>query len=373
MNRNYDVVAIQMTIWFNVEGDHDHNGLIYVLRRNLPLVKYLRALSRPIPDQAEIDSFRDSAEAIAAEFQVPFPTTSEEAKRPHEFVRPLVLRAHHGDVVTVNLENEIEGRAIGMHLVGPGYDVLNHDGSEVGANPPSLAPSGGEYSYQWTALHEGVFPFHDGGDYSGGQDGTNVHGLFGAFIVEPVGTIWRDPVSGQDSSVDGTQLDGLYLDIIPPEARIATSPPAPSTIEGYSFPPPIEYTDYSRDAHREFVVFFHDEPEFIPPHGTHYPDPCAPDGGGGHGGHGGGHVLPIMPISYRAEPMVNKEQILFKLLAQGHDFKGRPVLNEEQHHSSWMFGDPATPIFKAYIRRPGPDPLRPRGGEGDPRLPSPPL
>lgn len=352
MNRSYDVVAIQMNIWFNVEGDHDHNGLIYVLRRNLPLVKYLRALARPIPDQAEIDSFRDAAEAIAAEFQVPFPTTSEEAKRPHEFVRPLVLRAHHGDVVTVNLENEIEGRAIGMHLVGPGYDVLKHDGSQVGANPPSLAPPGGDYSYVWTAEHQGVFPFHDGGDYSGGEDGTNVHGLFGAFIVEPVGTIWRDPVSGVDSSGDGVQLDGLYLDIIPPEAQIATPLPAPPTIEGYSFPLPREYPDYNREAHREFVVFFHDEPEFIPPHGTHYPDPCNPDGGGDGGEHGGDHVLPIMPVSYRAEPMVNKEQILFRLLAQGHDFKGRPVLNEEQHHSSWMFGDPATPIFKAYIGDP---------------------
>jgi hypothetical protein len=50
--------------------------------------------------------------------------------------------------------------------------------------------------------------------------------------------------------------------------------------------------------------------------------------------------------------MVNKEQILFRLLQEGHNFKGRPVLNEEQHHSSWMFGDPATPIFKAYIGDP---------------------
>jgi hypothetical protein len=341
-----------MTIWFNVEGDHDHNGLIYVLRRNLPLVKYLRELAKPVPDQAEIDRLRPAAQAIAAEFQVRFPTTSAEAKQPHEFVRPLVLRAHRGDVVSVNLENEIPTRAIGMHLVGPGYDVKAHDGSQVGANLPSLAAPGGEYTYVWTAEHEGVFPFHDGGDYSGGEDGTNVHGLFGAFIVEPVGTIWRDPVSGVTSSGDGVQLDGLYLDIIPPEAQSAAPIPAPATIENYQFPAPKEYPDYSREAHREFVVFFHGEPEFVPPHGTHYPDPCAhDDGAGGHGGHGVAGP-PIMPISYRAEPMVNKEQILFRLLQEGHDFKGRPVLNEEQHHSSWMFGDPATPIFKAYIGDP---------------------
>lgn len=351
MNRSYDVVAIQMTIWFNKEGDHDHNGLIYVLRRNLPLVKYLRELAKPVPDQAELDRLQPSAQQIANEFRVTLPATSEEAKRPHEFVRPLVLRAHPGDVVTVNLENEVEGRAIGMHLVGPGYDVKAHDGSHVGANPPSLAPPGGIYTYVWNAEHEGVFPFHDGGDYSGGQDGTNVHGLFGAFIVEPVGSIWRDPVSGRDSRVE-VQLDGLYLDIIPPEAEASNSNQSPpASLENYQFPPPKEYTDYDREAHREFVVFFHDEPEFVPAHGTHYPDPCHPDGGGGHGGHGAAG-LPIMPVSYRAEPMVNREQTLFRLMQEGHDFKGRPVLNEEQHHSSWMFGDPVTPIFKAYIGDP---------------------
>ncbi|HEX9947933.1 MAG TPA: multicopper oxidase domain-containing protein, partial [Allosphingosinicella sp.] len=351
MNRTYDVVAIQMTIWFNVEGDHDHNGLIYVLRRNLPLVKYLRELAKPVPDQAELDRLQAQAQTIAGHFRVPLPTTPEGAKRPHEFVRPLVLRAHPGDVVTVNLENEIEGRAIGMHLVGPGYDVKAHDGSHVGANPPSLAPPSGSYTYLWTAEHEGVFPFHDGGDYSGGQDGTNVHGLFGAFIVEPAGSIWRDPVSGRDSRTE-VQLDGLYLDIIPPEVQTGNFVNnVPATIENYQFPPPKEYADYNREAHREFVVFFHDEPEFVPPHGTHYPDPCHPDGGGGHGGHGVA-APPIMPVSYRAEPMVNKEQILFRLMQEGHDFKGRPVLNEEQHHSSWMFGDPATPIFKAYIGDP---------------------
>ncbi|HLL32072.1 MAG TPA: multicopper oxidase domain-containing protein, partial [Allosphingosinicella sp.] len=355
MNRTYDVVAIQLTIWFNVEGDHDHNGLIYVLRRNLPLVKYLRELAKVTPDQAELDRLRGPARAIADEFQVPFPTTGADAKKPHEFVRPLVLRAHHGDVVTVNLENEIPTRAVGIHLVGDAYDVKNHDGSEVGANPPSLAPPGGRYTYVWTARNEGVFPFHDGGDYSGGEDGTNVHGLFGAFIVEPVGTIWRDPVSGVTSSGEGVQLDGLYLDIIPPEAQAAQPVPAPATIQNYQFPAPREYTDYNRDAHREFVVFFHDEPEFVPPHAHLEPSPCE-EGGRAHGagdGHGAGHDdLPIMPVSYRAEPMVNKEQILFRLMQEGHNFKGRPVLNEEQHHSSWMFGDPATPIFKAYIGDP---------------------
>jgi len=59
-----------------------------------------------------------------------------------------------------------------------------------------------------------------------------------------------------------------------------------------------------------------------------------------------------MPVSYRAEPMINREHELFRLIHAGHDFQGRPVLNEEQHHSSWMFGDPVTPILRAYVGDP---------------------
>jgi hypothetical protein len=43
-------------------------------------------------------------------------------------------------------------------------------------------------------------------------------------------------------------------------------------------------------------------------------DPCLASHGGAH------DVLPIMPISYRAEPMVNREQKLFKLMKENYVF-----------------------------------------------------
>jgi hypothetical protein len=56
-----------------------------------------------------------------------------------------------------------------------------------------------------------------------------------------------------------------------------------------------------------------------------------------------------MAVSYRSEPMVNREQTLWRLLRTGHVLD-RPVLNEEQHHSSWMFGDPSDHlVVRAYI------------------------
>src|SRR3712207_7100743 len=62
------------------------------------------------------------------------------------------------------------------------YTTLFRSGSDVGTNPPSLVrhpsdpadppPLGGPSfpsvrTYTWACDHEGVFPFHDGGNYSG--------------------------------------------------------------------------------------------------------------------------------------------------------------------------------------------------------------
>jgi hypothetical protein len=204
-----------------------------------------------------------------------------------------------------------------------------------------------------------VFPFHDGGNYSGDENGTNVHGLFGALVVEPSGSTWRDPTTGnashgENGNGDFRQLDGLYLDVLPEGTKPNDIRDSDTPLNEYVWPKPEEYS-CEKNAYREFVVFFHDEPEFVPPHDDLEPNPCDANRNNGrnatHGGGDGHDGLPIMPISYRAEPMINRERTLWRLLRTGHIIEP-PVLNEEQHHSSWMFGDPVTPILKAYIGDP---------------------
>lgn len=358
----YHVTALEMPIYFNRKGDHDHDGLIFALTDNVPILKFIRALGAS--GWGDPKMLLAAAQARATKIQVGLPTTAQQAREPHPLVRPLVLRARKGDELKVELHNEIDGHHVGPHLVGDGYAVITDDGSQVGANQPSLTPPGGNRTYSWRCDHEGVFPFHDAGNYSGGEEGTNVHGLFGALVVEPPGAIWRDPVTGrrsEDAKDAFRELDGLYMDILPPGAAQTSADPASSTtLEDHVWPPPEEYSDFAQKAHREFVIVFHDEPEFQPPHGEPPANPCGATGGcgagpGGGGGHGGMNehapMLPIMPISYRAEPLINREHTLWRLLNGGHVLT-RPVLNEEQHHSSWMFGDPATPILKAYIGDP---------------------
>ncbi|HEX8821875.1 MAG TPA: multicopper oxidase domain-containing protein [Archangium sp.] len=368
----YKITALQVVVYFNREGDHDHNGLMFALTANVPILKYIQALGRvglpPSPGQSETpEQWYAQAKARADEIGVELPSSPEEARQPHPLVRPLVLRARKGERVQVELRNDIRNRQVGLHLVGDGYDVRSDDGAHVGRNPSSLVGPDERRTYEWCCDHEGVFPFHDGGNFSGGEDGTHAHGLFGALIVEPAGSRWRDPVTGRlsEDAHGVRELDGLYLDVLPPGVP-DTCAPSNTTLDDHVWPPPVEHPDFDTKAHREFVIFFHDEPEFVPPHGAMEPHPCegedtgghpegrmhpgAPAGGAtGHGGHG--DLMPIMPVSYRAEPMINRERILWRLLREGHVLQ-RPILNEEQHHSSWMFGDPVTPILKAYIGDP---------------------
>ena len=43
---DYDIVALSMPIYYNREGDHDHNGMLFVLEANVPILEYIEALAR---------------------------------------------------------------------------------------------------------------------------------------------------------------------------------------------------------------------------------------------------------------------------------------------------------------------------------------
>jgi manganese oxidase len=216
---HYDVVALSVTIYFNKWGDHDHDGMMFALAQNKPRIdEYLAYLeSTPKPSDAERTQHRF-----------------------YPLIRPLVLRARAGDIVEVCFENRIRGREVGMHLVGGPYadGVAASDGAHVGQNPSSLAAFGQKRTYRWRCDNEGVFVFHDAGNLSGMQDGTNLHGLFGALVVEPRGTVWRDPETGayvgeapvasgspgEEGPPEPWLGDGLYVDVVPVESRECSDP-----------------------------------------------------------------------------------------------------------------------------------------------------
>lgn len=262
--RIFHIEAIQIPIVYNKYGDYDPDGLLYVL---------------------EEDAGRIRREALQR-FEMDIP-------QPYKEVQPLVIRANLGDTVKVRFRNSLN-RRLSIHVQGLSYDVNTSDGSSVGYNDDST--TNGEIWYTWHADMEGVFLFNDMADPRSTEDATNIHGLFGAIIVEAPEAKWFDPETGAELE------SGLMADIYQP----------------------------GKPAFREYSVFFHDELEILNKEGEHPIDP--------HTG------LPSMTtaISYRSEPMRNR-------MPHSHDPADSA---EDVSMSSWVYGDPAPPILFAYIGDP---------------------
>ncbi|MGN1083690.1 MAG: multicopper oxidase domain-containing protein, partial [Lachnospiraceae bacterium] len=263
--RTFDIEAISIPIVYNKYGDHDPNGMLYVLKKDSERIR------QKAKENFELDP-----------------------PQPYQEVQPLVLRANAGDEIRINFYNRLNRRA-SLHVQGLRYDVLTSDGANVGNNPDTTTMD--SIQYVWYAEREGVYLFSDLGDPRSSEDGTNVHGLFGAVIVEKPQSEWYDPVTGKEIE------SGLFADIYHPTAP----------------------------AFREYAVFFHDELEIKNKDGEQPVDPHTglPNGTTG--------------ISYRSEPMRNRPPL---------DELHHVVTGEDISMSSWSYGDPAPPILRAYAGDP---------------------
>nr|WP_106778843.1 multicopper oxidase domain-containing protein [Lysinibacillus timonensis] len=266
MIRRFHIVAIPIRIVVNRFGDHDPDGMMYVLKENESLVK----------KKVEKNPYT-----------------------PVDLVEPLVIRACVGDEIEVLFENQLPFNT-GIHIQNAEYDVMTADGTFVGLNRDTTVEKGEMILYKWKVFDEGIHFFSDLGNPLSSEQGSNVHGLFGALFVEPRGSWWTHPETGKPIN------SGNFADI--------HNPLLPSF--------------------REFGWFFHDEQEIddltgqapISPH-TLQPEAT--------------HL-----VNYRAEPMRNR----MRLIQEGvvcPDCEG-----EEVHHDSWVFGDPDTPILRAYVGDP---------------------
>ena len=266
MIRRFHIAAIPIRIVVNKFGDHDPDGMMYVLKENVNIV------------QKKVKHH-------------PF--------TPIDLVEPLVIRANEGDNIEITFENKLPFNT-SMHIQNAEYEVFTSDGAFVGINPDTTVEPNEKIIYKWKVTKEGVHFFSDLGNTLSSELGSNVHGLFGALFVEPRGSWWTDPVTGQP--IDSGCFADVHNRLLP--------------------------------SFREYGWFFHDEMEVddltgqapISPH-TLQPEAT--------------HL-----INYRAEPMRNR----MRLIQEGvvcPDCEG-----EEVHHDSWVFGDPDTPILRAYIGDP---------------------
>lgn len=199
----FNISAINVDMPLNRFGVHDPNGFMYTLNSNISAV-------RAEEQSQQVSSGLQGGDAI----------------------QPLVIRAHAGDCVTVNLTNATTFGVSAMDLAPPpttdpadactpdtflpcdgslahtppqniGWNVDGLPGlsaadvaGPVGNNPDNTAAPGQTVSYTVymdPALGYGAHLFHSSGDVRQ----TQGHGLFGVLVEEPSGSQWLDPHTNQ--------------------------------------------------------------------------------------------------------------------------------------------------------------------------------
>jgi FtsP/CotA-like multicopper oxidase with cupredoxin domain len=217
-------------------------------------------------------------------------------------IQPLAIRVNAGECLRLRLRNELSEPA-SIHLHGAALVVANDGGPAIATNPEAIAAPGDSRVYEWrvdASEPEGTHYFHSEGDLRA----QTSHGLFGAVIVEPAGSTYLDPLTG-------VELRSGWSAMI----RLA---------DGSSF--------------REAAIFYHEigdesfqlrnaDDEFVPQVDAY----------------SGSYRPSSRALNYRSESFFNRMQLQ-------DDRTG--FFDESAAYSSYSFGDPATPIFRAYLGDP---------------------
>ncbi|WP_026421912.1 multicopper oxidase domain-containing protein [Actinokineospora inagensis] len=318
--REYEVVALQVPIAYNGFGDHDKRGALFVLAEDAPVLR-----------------------EVAATWPDPFPsylTDPDAVPKPHPLAVPLVLRVRRGERLKVRLRNELP-RPVGMTMQGVRYDARVQDGLAAGANPDTSVAPGTSRLYEWVCEHEGVFHFGDMADVRG--EGAQSHGLNGALVVEPEDATWTDPRTGRPLPA------GISADVHTPgrsfREHVIVMMEYPSNDNPVTPPSGHEHGHEHGDMPMLVAAATGGQPKLYGQ--TTYARPTGerPDDIR--------DLEPVsnamLPVNLRIEPLSWRQYLYAQMLRQK---KLDPVRDaqtgEELHHSSWMFGDPCTPVFFGY-------------------------
>ncbi|MDY2735158.1 multicopper oxidase domain-containing protein [Intestinibacter sp.] len=158
--RKFNVTVLSIPIVYDFFGDHDPNGLMYILSEDKEKVK-----------EKAMRNFNNKDEN---EDPLPIPTDE---------VQPLTIRVNVGETIIIEFEHD-EDRRLSINMHGLKYKNIKSDGANVGYNEDSTVGKGEKITYEWYADREGIFYFSDMGDTRFSEEGTNIHGLFGALIVQ---------------------------------------------------------------------------------------------------------------------------------------------------------------------------------------------
>ncbi|HIE65476.1 MAG: multicopper oxidase domain-containing protein [Nitrospira sp.] len=195
--KKLDITAINVEITLNQWLDF-HPGYMYVLTEN---VKGVREEERTNNKARKAKGYDPGAVTLGLQT---------------DLIQPLVIRGNQGDCMLITLRNEVEEEDVGLHIHGSST-VINKTGQPATSiNPDSNISPGNSVVLEWYIQpdhQEGGHVFHS---HAGREPGSL--GLIGAFIVEPIGAIYLDPITGKPAK-SGWQMMIAYDDKIEPVAK----------------------------------------------------------------------------------------------------------------------------------------------------------
>ncbi|TKS61143.1 MAG: hypothetical protein EWM72_00630 [Nitrospira sp.] len=286
--KQYDVSMINIEITLNRWLDF-YPGYMYVLTQDLDKVRGEEAKNK---EAREKDGFDPGAVSTGLQ---------------GDMIQPLVLRANQGECVKMTLRNQMESEDGSLFISASSMIVSATGKPALTTNPESIVAPGKAQEFEWyihPQMQEGVRQFHS---YSHDRELT-VMGLFGAFIVEPKGAKYLDPL--------GTGA-------------------APETKSGWQ----VNIDNGSGPDFREFVLFYHEigdeafrplnkKGDFLPQRDP-LTDAYRPGG---------------RAINYRSEPFGIDQMHL------QHEYFG--FEDESMAYSAYTFGDVPTTIPRGYMGDP---------------------
>ncbi len=213
---------------------------------------------------------------------------------------PLTLRANVGDCIKVKLTNKLKASRASFSAFGLAFDPNDSQGVDLGHNQAGQTVASGQ-SKTYTYYADPFFGETQVLVWDWGNVAMNVrNGLFGAIVIGPEGSSYRDPKTGADIS----QRNSWIADVI-----VDRSIPKNETRQNY----------------RDVALFFQDEDNII---GTSFMPYVQ-------------NVAGLIGVNYRAEPYLYREDELGCSL--GRMFQPCEVDDPQ---------DPATPVIEAHAGDP---------------------
>ncbi|MES4785681.1 MAG: hypothetical protein C4294_07505, partial [Nitrospiraceae bacterium] len=323
-------------IHFNGRDSHFSEGawgILRVLDKEVPDLQKLPAgftgrseIAKPLPvcpDDAPVKTFNVVAmdypamkfnpkapEAIEVDFERKIQVANPEAKiyaleedvsKVAEGLQPmpLTLRVNVGDCVKVKLTNKMKNSRASFSALSLAFDPKDSLGANVGNNPGDQTVGPGE-SRTYTYYADPFLGEISSLVWDWGNVMTNPrNGLFGAIIIGPKGSKYRDPKTGADISTKNSWIADVIVD---------------RTIPG----------NEHRANYRDAALFFQDEDNII---GTSFMPYVQ-------------NVAGLTAVNYRSEPYKFREDQGCSL---GRIFQPCAVDKPE---------DPATPLIEAHAGDP---------------------